>query len=389
VRGAAAYCGGSAKPLDGLRAPDPRTLVIELKQADLSFGFTACYMLFPIPREELGEAFATRPVGNGPYKLAEWTRGVRLRFERNPYYPDPARQAFDEIDVMIGGDENLHYMMFQRGELDFLWSVPSADGPLIRKDPALAARARQGSDFSTVFLMMNCEMPPLNDPRVRQAVDCAINRERLSRLLGGLFFPARGALPPISPGFDPEMPAPQFDLERAKELLSAAGYSPAASPVEIWMSASPDRVRIGLAIQHDLEKAGFRVTVRTMSLAALVSAIGTRGKVPLFLMGYSFTPDPKDVFELLDGKLLRDQDCQNFCFYNNERFNALLEEADACPDREKRLRLYQQAQRVSTQDVPWAPLCHRTLTFLIQPWLEGVQQPYYFRLPDLHPRANE
>jgi ABC-type transport system substrate-binding protein len=117
IRGAAAFQraradGVEAAHVEGLQTLDRYTLQIELEQAEPAFLNVLCMpFAYAVPREAVerpGADFGREPVGTGPFVLAEWTRGLRLRCERRPGDPLAKRQALDAVEFMIGGDELTH-----------------------------------------------------------------------------------------------------------------------------------------------------------------------------------------------------------------------------------------------------------------------------------------
>ena len=126
-----------------------------------------------VPREvveKFGQSFASHPLGTGPYQLVEWRRGVQMRFERNPLFSQADRQYLDAIEVMEGGDNALHLMMFERGELDIANitanpGIPVPDFIRIQRSPRWQGLIESMSAASSFFLVLNTEMPPFDQLR--------------------------------------------------------------------------------------------------------------------------------------------------------------------------------------------------------------------------------
>ena len=144
IAGAHDFADGKADKVEGLRALDRYTLEVQLAKPDLTFLYVAAMtFLAPVPREEVekypeadrNEEFAVHPVGNGPFVLKEWRRGLRMRLERDPHYWGKP-PALDAINVTFGLDDLNQQMMFERGELDLEETIPAPDYVRLRKDPA-------------------------------------------------------------------------------------------------------------------------------------------------------------------------------------------------------------------------------------------------------------
>lgn len=136
----------------GLHAPDRYTLEVDLVQPDLTFPYVAAMpFLAPVPREEVenekvkpedrNDEFGVHPVGDGPFVLKEWKRGLRMRLERDPHYWGP-RPGLDAIDVKFNLDDLTKQMMFERGELDLTDVVPAPDYVRLRNNRAGSRTSR-------------------------------------------------------------------------------------------------------------------------------------------------------------------------------------------------------------------------------------------------------
>ncbi len=142
VRGATRFVAGLTNHVGGLRAIAADTLVIEMERPDPTFGYLLATQGIALPREEiarLGRRYGSEPVANGPYRVAEWKRGARVRLRANPFYHGVEPRHFEEIDFFIGGDETTHLMMFERGELDLAniggTGIPFPSFRRLRDDP--------------------------------------------------------------------------------------------------------------------------------------------------------------------------------------------------------------------------------------------------------------
>src|SRR6185369_14271419 len=204
IVGAPAYVDGKAPHVAGLRAPDARTLEIELAEADPLFLHKIALMFAAVvPAErarQLGDDFTTQPLGSGPFVLREWRRGERIVLARNPRYRVPDRPYLDGIVQQVGVNPELSWLMFQSGELD-ITGIPPADFPSVMRDPKQAALTVHATELLTMFVGLNCEIPPLDDRRVRQALNYAVNKTDVVALLNGRGVPARRVVPPGMPGY--------------------------------------------------------------------------------------------------------------------------------------------------------------------------------------------
>jgi ABC-type transport system substrate-binding protein len=361
----------------GLEAPDRYTFRVQLRKPDLAFlNVMAMPFAYPVPKEAVekyGEDFFVRPVGTGAFVLKEWRRGARLRFERNPRYYLKGQPYLDSIEVMVGGDDLIHVMMFERGELDLLNDIPSPDFIRITTDPKWKRCIATAPLNATTYLAMNCEMKPFDDVRVRRAISCAVDKARLLKLINDTAVAANGVLPPLMPGFNPRLKGYPHDPQKAKQLLAEAGY-PDGFQVELWVSTShSERVKMTEAIQQDLAKVGVKIDIKAVAFAMWDEASGRRKNTRFVFSGwYQDYPDPSNFLDvLLSGERIVDVHCNNVAFYNNPQVNRLLQLAGGETNPARRLGLYQQAEEIIVSDAPWVFLYHPYLYILYQPWVKG------------------
>lgn len=383
IAGAKAFQDGLADRVAGLRTPDPETLVIELVHPDLPFLYCmAMPFAYAVPREEVerrGETFGRHPVGAGPFVLADWQRGTRMRLEKSPSYYRADEIRLEAIELMVGGDETLHMMMFERGELDIAsvtsTGIPDADFIRVMKDPVLRDRVAHQPLNAIQYLSMNTEMPPFDRVNVRRAVNHAIDRQRIVRLISDRGILARGVLPPGMPGFNEELEGYDHDPEKARRLLAEAGY-PDGFTTELMITAqSGIDTKIGQAVQQDLEEVGITVEIRPVTGPTRIEATGRRGTVPFSTFGwYQDYPDPSNFLDvLLNGDRITEVNSTNVAFYDNESVNTLLNEASTSTDQDHRLTLYREAERLVVEDAPWVFLYYPQMYLLRQPWLKGLK----------------
>jgi ABC-type transport system substrate-binding protein len=390
IAGTKDFREGKAAHIAGLQAPERYTLTVQLAAPDPTFLYV---LALPgglvVPHEEverLGAAFETHPVGTGPYVLTEWHRGFNLGFARNPRYPRADRQYLDAIQVLIGGDTTLHLMMFEGGELDIAEiddnpGIPIPDFLRIERSPRWHNLVQKMPVAATEFLSLNVELPPFDDLRVRQAMNYAINKEKLVRLMHGMDMPAKGILPTTMPGFNTNLVGYPFDPAKARRLLAESGH-PDGFAIKLWYPSSinspvPD------AIQFDLAQVGIKAELNPVSFASFLDSVERRHTVQCSYGAWSQDyPDPSDFLDVMfNGNRITEEGCQNNSFYNNPAVNKLLAEAADCPDSARRLKLYQVAEQTIVTDAPYVPLDQPYTFALHQPWLHGVKlhPVLYFR----------
>jgi ABC-type transport system substrate-binding protein len=392
IAGAKDFRAGKAPNVRGLRAPQSDTLVIELEEADVSFLYILTIPgAFVVPREAVeasGKSFASHPVGSGPYVLTQWRRGVKMRFERNPLFSQPDHQYLEAVQVMVGGDPSLHLMMFESGELDIADitaapGIPVPDYIRIQRSARWRGQIERMPSAITHFLFLNTEMEPFDNPKVRQAMDYAIDKHKIVRLLRGRVIPANGFLPPMMPGYNSNRPVFPYDPGKARQLLAESGHADGFS-CRLWFEAGNALTGPASAsIQFDLAQVGIAAQLNPISLAPFLESMQRRRTVQCGVIGWSQDyPDPSDFLDFnFNGNRITEEGCQNLSFYNRPDVNKLLTEAARCDDPARRLGIYQAAEQIVVDDAPYVFLFHPYVYALRQPWLHGVHlhPVLYFR----------
>ena len=385
IRGSKAFAAHETNHVAGLRAPSADTLVIELERSNPVFPYLLA--IAAVPREEverLGSGFSVRPVGSGPYMVQEWNRGARLQLTRNPHYHGPEPQHLDGVDLFIGGDETTHLMMFERGELDVAnintGGIPIPSFRRLSHEPRWQGLINRAAQFNTMGLIMNTEIPPLDNVLVRRAISHALNRDLRMRVAQGFHTHAKGMLPPVMPGYNPRLRGYDYNPEKAREILRKSGLP---LPLHTVLWHDPIYSDKAQGFQWDLDQVGIKVELKAVSNSQLNQAQRTRDIVPMALDGYfSISPDPVDMLGgNFDGRTIKNDSAFNFAFYNNPEVNRLLDLAAPEVELSKRYALYQQAEELIVRDAPWVFLGHPNLVVLRQPWIKGplVEPLWWYR----------
>lgn len=378
VRGYSDYVAGKTNHLEGLRIPKPDTLVIELDQPDVTLPVYLAGIAIPLPREDVegpGGDPGRRPVGCGPYRLVEWRRGMRLVFERNPHAIASPDRRFERIELEVGGDETTHLMRFERGELGIANlvgnGVPLSDLARLSRNPRWGPLIEVLPGLNTAYVSLNTEMPPLDDRRVRQALNYAVNRPLRMLVRQRQFIPARSALPPMMPGHDDSIQGYDYNPEKARRLLTQAGI-PLPIRMTLWHPNDQRNRMVAEGVQADLHDIQVEVDLRATSFTEMLEVTGRRGRVHMALFLFNPAPDPRDVIAtMFDGAVLHETEPFNVSFYYNPEVSQLIRAAAGLVRNVDRFALLNRAERRVVEDAPWLFLGHANIFLLRQPWLKG------------------
>jgi ABC-type transport system substrate-binding protein len=224
------------------------------------------------------------------------------------------------------------------------------------------------------YLCLNTEVKPLDNVLVRRAMNHAIDRQRIARLVAGRVEIARGVLPPGMPGYNPQLRGYDYDPQKAKQLLRQAGYEKGFT-VTLWYATTLWYPKGAQSIQQDLKRVGVTVNLKAVTYPELKTAAGTRKKVAMSIIGWiQDFPDPSNFLDVLfNGKNITETASNNRAFYSNPQVNKLLAAASIEQNHKRRLELYQQVEKLIVADAPWVFLNHTERYVVHQPWIKGFR----------------
>ena len=354
---------GATASIQGIRVIDDLTVEITIDAPKSYFLAKLSYPTgFVLDRETVEAEPANwlrHPNGTGPFKLEEYVIGETIRLVRNDaYHLGPPH--LDEVEFILSGGNSI--LMYENDEVH-LTGVGLADLERVQapSSPLNAELHRAPPSFRVDYIGLNVEQPPFDDPKLRQALNLAFDRESIaSSVLEGLVVPARGIIPPGFPGFNPDLPDFQYDPELARQLLSESRYGRDLDQLPlITLSIAGG---FGAALSLDLEvilqsweELGVPVEIQQTEFATFLQDLHA-GRYDMFHSGWvSDYPDPENFLDVL----FHSKSENNHTNYQNGEVDALLEQARVEPDRAARFRLYQQAERKILDDAPWVTLWNR------------------------------
>ena len=371
ISGAQAFVDGEAEEVSGVRAPDPRTVEITLDEPNASFlHLMAINFSYVVPREEverLGEDFGRNPVGTGAFKMQEWRLGQRLVIGRNPDYFVEGLPYLEQISFEVGVEPSVALLRLQRGEVDILGDgIPPAQFVAITSDPANESLIASGPQLQTGYITLNGNVEPFDDVRVRQALNMAVNKERVVQIINGRATPANQPLPPLMPGYDETFEGYPYDPEGAKALLAEAGFADGFATL-LYANNTDPNPRIAQAIQQDLAAVGIDAELRTQAQSTVIAAGGEPEGAPMIWSGgmawIADYPDPSNFYWPILSCAGAVPGGWNWAWYCNEDLDALASEADALVQAEQqgeREALWRDLYAQVMADAPWVPVFHET-----------------------------
>jgi ABC-type transport system substrate-binding protein len=386
IEGFDAAMAGEAEGLSGVTVANPQTVQIRLSRPDATFlHVMALNFASIVPREAVeaaGEDFGRQPVGTGAFRLAEWTTGQSLVFEKNPDYWREGVPYLDQITFEVGQEPVVALLRLQNGEVDVPGDgIPPAKFQEVMADPAQAERVVQGGQLHTGYITMNVTQPPFDNPQVRQAVNMAINKDRVVQIINGRAVPANQPLPPTMPGYTEGYEGYAYNPEGAKALLAEAGFADGFETELFVMNTDPNP-RIAQAIQQDLAAIGIDASIQSLAQANVIEA-GGAGTAPMIWSGgmawIADFPDPANFYYPILGCAGAVEGGWNWSKYCNEELDAMAAQADSMSDpaqSDERLQMWSDIYMRVMEDAPWAPVFHEERYTMRSPRMAGDDALY-------------
>lgn len=196
-------------------------------------------------------------IGTGPFRFIEWSPGSSARYEANPSYWGGAPNI-DGVEVLIVPDQKTQFTQLRSGQLDIIAAQPR-DAEALEGNPSFQSVSLEGTANIT-YLGSNVTTPGLDDPRVRQAISLAVDRNRiLDEVYRGRGRASTLPWPEYSPAYDDTADSPTRDIERARELIAEVGEVP-----QLPITVPSNSLALQAAAQivsSNLEEIGIRTTI--------------------------------------------------------------------------------------------------------------------------------
>ncbi|MCE6075278.1 peptide ABC transporter substrate-binding protein [Agrobacterium vitis] len=281
------------------------------------------------------------PIGAGPFQFVEWTRGREIVVKKFSGYYKKGKPDLDEVHYVFYSDENTRVNALKSGDVDIIEYVPYKDSADLEKGPDTQLLKTTGPFMGVQF---NTKFEPFSKPEVRQAVAYAVDRSSIiNTAFNGLGQPIYGL--PIPKGYlgysDATANYFKTDLQKAKELLTKAGYPNGFEAKLLATSQYSFHQNTAVAIQASLAKIGIKVTLDLPDWATRMERAGA-GQYDFAVLGsLGETPDPDWMSNYFYGsdKLVR---INSSPYFNDQKMNDLLDQGRATVDAAERKSVYEE-----------------------------------------------
>ncbi|GAC1659890.1 MAG: ABC transporter substrate-binding protein [Candidatus Elarobacter sp.] len=384
--------GGFPGAIVDVQTPSATRVVIKLGNAlgpflrdiaEQSFGLGSPAAITADPK-----AFEIKPVGSGPYQVAEWVRDDHITLVANPKWSG-TKPGYQTVIIRDIPDQATSVLSIQKGDIDMLTDPRPDDAKALATQQGLTVVQQPSNNVS--YVAMHVEKKPFGDVRVRQAIAYAIDVETMAkRLYSAGAVVAGNWTPPGMLGENPAVKAYPHDVAKAKALLAAAGFPHGFATTLSYSTAPrpylPEPQRVAETIQANLAQIGVQITLQPSEWGVFLAKI-RHGQHDMCLIGWTGdNGDPDNFFyPLLDQDSARkDGNAQNYSFWRDPQFHQLMLQGQATVDDAKRTGIYRQANAMVHDRAPAISLVHTTVPLVIKSSIKGfVPSPntsYHFGL---------
>jgi peptide/nickel transport system substrate-binding protein len=276
----------------------------------------------------------------------------------------------DRVILQPVENETVRLTALQSGDLDLIERAPLEWVKEIRAGRVKGVRYVEAPEASWRRIQFNMSIPPFNNALLRRAMAHAIDKkEILNAAFYGFGEPGDQRYPAGHRWYVEGVPPPSFDLNKARELLKAAGYT--GQPISIVVEQSQMRETEAAVLQAQLKKIGLNIQLQLMDRAAAVSQV-EKGKLAFRFGGGDVTPDPAPAYA---GYFLCPQTPEGITLNNlgycDKEMDKLLAALETELDAEKRKRIVKEIVRKLAQDVPEIPIGSVPRHFALRDYVKG------------------
>jgi dipeptide transport system substrate-binding protein len=373
---------GFAELIDELEALDEHRVRFTLKHpeapflADLAMGFTSIYSAEYAEQlldAETPEKLNSQPIGTGPFVFERYAKDAQVRFAGNPHYWG-GKPALDRLLLAITPDPNTRIQQLKAGACQVAVFPRPSDVPKLRENKDL--QVLELDSLLTAYVAINTRHKPLDDVRVRQAINLAFDRQAYLRAQYGEGNATLAAAPYPATllGYDERLQPWPKDVQRARQLLTEAGHEKGLK-LSIWTrpGGGPTNPNPGIGaqmLQADLAAIGIAADIRVFEWGELIKR-AKNGEHDLVFMGWAGDNGDPDNFLTPNLSCAAAESGENQAGWCHKEFDQLIREARRVAEPERRAALYREALAIFHQQAPWIALAHPKQFAVLRKDVEG------------------
>jgi dipeptide transport system substrate-binding protein len=383
------YAGGQWPYFDGMSMPELIKSIEKVDDNTVKFVLTAPQASFiadlamdfasivskeyadKLSADGRPEDLSLKPVGTGPFQLVDYEKDTAIRYKANPAYWQ-GKPKIDDLVFVIAPDGKVRRQKLKAGECQVMADPDLADIAAMKADETITVRQRERLDIA--YLAYNTSQPPFDNPRVRKALNMAINKQAIvAAIFQGAATVAKNPIPPTVWSYNYAVADDPYDPVTAKTMLDEAGVS--GLKMKVWAmpvarSYNPDARRMAELIKADLAKVGVEVEVVSHEWGEYLKRSSAKDRDGAVLFGW--TGDNGDP----DGFLAPLLGCDGIGVSNraqwcDKAFNDATLKAKTSTDETERAELYKEAQAIFKEEAPWATIAHTLATVAVSKTVEN------------------
>jgi dipeptide transport system substrate-binding protein len=373
---------GMSELLESIVKIDDRTVRIALKRPDATFlsilamvfnGILSAEYADHLLRAGTPELIDQQPIGTGPFSFVSYQKDMTVRYRAFPAHW-AGRQPIENLVFSITPNPIVRLTKLKAGECQVMALPNPGDTQEIAASPTLNLMQQEG--FNIGYLAMNVTRPPFTDPKVRQAINMAIDKASIvESVYQGAGKVAKNPVPPTLWSYNDAIKDYPYDPEQAQQMLRDAGY-PQGFETDLWYMPvsrpyNPNAKRVAEMIQADLAKIGVRLNLKTDDWASYRAKLHA-GEHSMALFGWTGdNGDPDNFLHVLLGCTAARTGGNNVAKWCDKEYDELVNRAKRIGDRAERKRLYRQAQEIFKREAPWVPLAHSVVFMAARKEVQG------------------
>jgi len=382
IEGADEFSEGKATEVRGIKVLDEHLLQINLKNPFSPFiSVLTSISLGIIPHEDVrfwGKEFKNHPVGSGAFIFEGYDREKTVLSLRSNLDFHRGRPFLDRIEFKIEEKDYTQFQLFQRKELFHIDRIPLRNQKDVVKNRLFRFKERPA--LQVTYLGMNQRHKPFDNKFVRKAMNHTVNKNMVVRhILQNRGLAAQGPLPRGIPGYNSNLPAYAYSLNKARGYLREAGFEFNEKGMvlnfpKLTLQIPTSEASRSLAdiVQANLADIGIQIQLEIVPWSKHFDLID-KGEVAFFSLGW--LADYPDADNILYSNFHTSsiQNFYNSSRYSNSQVDLLLDQARETGNEAERIRLYQEAERIITEEAPWVFLHYPTTYVLYHPGVHGIQ----------------
>src|SRR5262245_7680603 len=370
--------------VEDIRAKDDSTVVIALKEpwapflADISL-FSNSIMPEKVFKGAKDEDFANKPLGSGPFMLADWKKGEELVMKANPHFYEKGLPKSQELRLKYIPDDNARIIALQSGDVDGIDYPPFSRMEELRKDPKLEAQLNPST--AVAHLTLNIREAPLSNVKFRQALAYGTDRAAVVKAVCfGSCTPATTFLPMTTPFFNKGSKGYPYDLAKAKQLLKESGVATPVTLKLLYWAGHAIHQPTAVALKEMWGKLGVNLELEPLDRAAATTKYRAND-FQIYVTGW--TNDIPDPSQLASYALGFTESQSYHSGYKSDEMDGLLAKGLREVNLEKRRQVYYEIQELALRDSPLIILYYAPYTIAINKKMRGFVQlatgPWIFR----------